>query len=128
MLSISETLIKSQTSRKQTTGQWMHSKRDVDNQFVEVESYCAMGALFCEAEKAFHGTTTCSVDELLEIYGVVGDLCNKRFDCQDCLEHSEHDDDEEYKNMSLSAYIIHLNDTHEWTFADIGEEMRSQGF
>ncbi len=118
-LSLTQTLIDSQKTRKQITGQYTSVKTN-DELITEITGYCAMGALYCESNnvnESGHVTVT-SRDMLIKGYGIKVKQINCEYMCPHCKNTVYH----------LGSFIVHLNDHHGKTFRQIGRHLRKLGF
>lgn len=136
---ISQVLIESQETRKQTYG----SLFDNEDEIKQITKYCAMGALMCESgllenkegsnSKWIHQP---SDRELFEHFMGVGSYKDEgKKECRIC-ESGEHkligesiySKENPYSWYWLSSIIIHMNDAHHMTFEQIGKEVERLGF
>ena len=118
-LSLTQTLIDSQETRKQIIGSYTKIKQKGEY-VTEITGYCAMGALFCEAgEVNSSGHVQLTTFDLFKLkYGLKAKQIKETFTCPYC----------KIDRSWLGSYIVHLNDTHEKTFKQIGKHLRKLGF
>ena len=118
MKKISQVLIESQKTRKQTTGRLV---RNFDHE-GKPQDYCALGALACEQGliNSAHDMGTLDYSTILKSYGIKYNLLNffkmprksiKYADCEGDL-------------YPLITLIYKLNDRYEWSFKQIGKYIK----
>lgn len=117
-LSLTQTLIDSQKTRKQITGKYIDAYWKNEDE-MKIKGYCAMGALYCEAgEVNDMGNMKITSFDLFKLkYGLKAKQIRETFICPRCK--TEH--------LWLGSYIVHLNDVHGKTFKQIGTHLRKLG-